>query len=128
MNNIFSRKNKYEIAASIILLIVFLQLLYLIDYEGGILDEQSYPGVGKYFVTNWNFSPFAFRYHPILPYYINSIFLYFDDNPVWHHTPLNFSYIIGKAYDWNYLLFITRLPIAFVYVLLGIYIFKWAKE
>jgi len=124
----YASKNKAEIAAALILLVVFAQLLFLIDYQSGVLDEQFYPGVGKYFVTNGDFSPFAFRYHPILPYYINSLFLYFDGNPVWEHTPYSLSYIVENGYDWNNLLLLTRLPIALVALLLGFFIFRWAKE
>src|SRR3989338_2647255 len=128
MNLKYFLDRKYELCAILIFFIIFAQLLYLIDYQGGILDEQFYPGVWKYFVTNSDFSPFAFRYHPALSYYINSVFLYFDNNPTWKNTPHSLAYIIENGYDLNYFLFLTRLPIAFVSLLLGFYIYKWAKE
>ncbi len=125
LKNIFDKK--YEIIAFLILLILFIQLIYLIDYQSGVLDEQFYPGVGKYYFTNWDFSPFAFRYHPPLAYFINSIFLYHDNNTIWQQSPYDIGHII-EIYGLNNLLFITRLPIALVSILLGFFIFKWAKE
>jgi 4-amino-4-deoxy-L-arabinose transferase-like glycosyltransferase len=117
---------KYEIAAGLLLLAMLAQLLVLITYQSGIADEQFYPGVGKYFVENGDFSPFAFRYHPPLAYYINSLLLYSDSNPVWQSTPFDMG-LLATTYGFDNLLLLTRLPIALLAIVLGIFIFAWSR-
>ncbi|MCX6815411.1 MAG: glycosyltransferase family 39 protein [Candidatus Aenigmarchaeota archaeon] len=126
----FIYKNRVEIFAALLLLIYFIQSVYIILNIGMIGDEQFYPGVGKYLIETKDFgpgSPFVLRSHPVLSYYINSIFLIFDKNPVWSHKPFDMS-ANAQAYGLDNLLFLTRLPIALTGVLLGFFIFRWSRK
>jgi len=129
MHKNFISEKKYGIAVGIILLVIFAQLLYLINYEGAISDEQFYPGVGKYLVETGNFSlvTIALQSHPPLSYYINSLFLYPSKDPIWKQSPYSLRNVV-EYYGLDYILLITRIPIALVSLLLSFYIYKWAKE
>jgi 4-amino-4-deoxy-L-arabinose transferase-like glycosyltransferase len=120
-------KRKTELAAAALLAIMLVQIIYVITSTSQVLDEQFYPGVGKYTLTTGDFSPFAYRFHPPLAYYINSIFLYTDNNPVWNEKPFDMANIISVYGIDNYL-FLTRLPIAVMSLVLGIFIFVWARK
>ena len=122
-------EKRTELIAVLIVLAMLIQLIYLIDYQSLTNDEFTNIAVGKYYIANQDFSPFVFIDHPPLGYLISSLFLYFGDNPIWSRTPHDSFYIIGNnPYSIDYLLFITRLPVALTAILLGIYIFKWTKE
>ena len=123
------KKKKIEVTGIILLLCYFLQVVYIIQNTGMIADEQFYPGVGKYIVETGDFkqTTFALQYHPVLAYYINSLFLYFDQNPTWEQKPFNIP-ANATFYGLHNFLFLTRLPIALTGILLGVFIFKWARE
>ncbi|MBI3190751.1 glycosyltransferase family 39 protein [archaeon] len=125
--NSFPKKRKTIIIASFLLLVAFIQIFFVSSSQSPVLDEQFYPGVGKYTVTTGDFSPFAYRFHPPLGYYINSILLYADNKPVWNDRPFDMTNIIG-VYGIDYYLFLTRLPIAIMSLILGIFIFVWARK
>jgi len=123
----FAYEKRAEIIVAIVLVAVFAQLAFLSNYHSLTIDEFTNLGVGKYYVEHGDFSPFVFRDHPPLAYLINSIFLYPDGNPIWQQEPHD-PFAIVNAYDIDYLLFISRLPFAFLSVILGFYIFRWSKE
>ncbi len=127
MHLVHITKKRTEIIAALILIFMLLQIIYIISSQSPVLDEQFYPGTGRYTVQHGDFSPFAYRFHPPLAYYINSFFLYFDNNPVWQNKPFNMSNI-ANSYEIDYYLFITRLPIAFTSLILGVFIFIWARK
>jgi len=121
------KDRRVEIISGFLLLLAFAQMIYIISANSMVADEQNYPGIGKYTATTGDFSPFAYRYHGDLSYFINSIFLYPDANPVWDERPFN-MYNVMNAYGIDYYLFLTRLPIALTVILLGFYVFRWARE
>ena len=122
-------EKRAELIAALILLVMLVQLIYLIDYQSLTNDEFTNMAAGKYYVANQDFSPFVLKDHPLLGYLVSSFFLYFDDNSIWSRIPHDVFYIFGNnPYSIDYLLFITRLPVALTAILLGIYIFKWTKE
>lgn len=118
---------KTELAAAALILLALFQMIYIINSNSMIADEQFYPGAGKYAVATGDFSPFAFRYHASLPYFINSLFLYPDTDPIWQNKPFDML-VLMEHYGIDNYLFLTRLPIALTVILLGVYLFKWSRE
>src|SRR3989338_20183 len=128
-NYIFS---KYKLIVIFLLLINFFLISFSVYRESVIWDEVCYIGMGKYILETGNFRTDGSIAHATLSYYINSLFLYFIDIP---------DEIMNKESCWERglallfesknpirLLFLIRLPLILLSVLLGFYVFKWAKE
>src|SRR3989344_5126515 len=113
-------EKRAEIIAAFILFLMFIQFLYLINYQSMTVDEFTYMGAGKYYISNADFYPIVFRDHLPLGYLISSFFFYFDDSPIWTRTPHDSFYIFNNnPYNIDYLLFLARLPVALTAILLG---------
>ena len=128
-NYIFS---KYKLIVIFLLLINFFLISFSVYRESVIWDEVCYIGMGKYILETGNFRTDGSIAHATLSYYINSLFLYSIDIP---------DEIMNKESCWERglallfesknpirLLFLIRLPLILLSVLLGFYVFKWAKE
>lgn len=96
-------------------------------------DERCYIGQGLYLFNTGNFKTDGFIYHGALSYYLNSLFLiplniktdaWSKDN-CWD---IGNDIIFHSNYNHKTIVFLSRLPFVFIAVLLGFYVFKWAKE
>tara|TARA_Y100000310_G_scaffold345466_1_gene465294 strand:- start:708 stop:2486 length:1779 start_codon:yes stop_codon:yes gene_type:complete len=128
-NYIFS---KYKIVVVFLLLVNFFLISSSVYKESITWDEICYIGMGKYIIETGNFRTDGSISHAPLSYYINSLFLYFTDIPDEIMTKES-CWVRGKdllfeSKDPIRLLFFIRLPLMLLSVLLGFYVFKWAKE
>ena len=96
-------------------------------------DERCYIGQGLYLFKTGNFKTDGFIYHAPLSYYINSIFLIplnikvdtWDKDSCWD---IGNDIIFHSNYNHKLIVFLSRLPFIFIAIILGFYVFKWAKE
>lgn len=96
-------------------------------------DEACYIGVGKYIFKTGNFKINALAYHPILSFYINSIFLtpfkfgeeiYLNDN-CWQN---GYNMVYHSEYDPKLLLILARLPFIIISMIFALYVYYWSKQ
>lgn len=124
--------SKYKIIVIFLLLLNFFLISSSVYNENIIWDEICYVGMGKYIVETGNFKTDGSIFHAPLSYYINSLFLYpikipqstLDLESCWDRGPK----ILFGSKNPIFLLFLIRLPLILLSVLLGFYVFKWAKE
>ena len=96
-------------------------------------DERCYIGLGNYYLKTGNYNIDGFIYHGSLSYYLNSIFLVplnletdaWDKDRCWD---ISNDIIFNSDQDPKKIVFLSRLPFIFISLLLGFYVFKWAKE
>lgn len=124
--------SKYKFIVAILLLINFFLISTSVYKDSITWDEVCYIGMGRYIAETHNFRTDGSIAHGTLSYYINSLFLYFADVPngilakesCWDRG----KDLLFKSKDPVRLLFLIRLPLIFLSVLLGVYVYKWAKE
>ncbi len=95
--------------------------------------EKCYVGLGKYLSETGNFKIDGVTYHAIFSYYLNGIFLPFLNIPdnVWENNScwdIGNDLIFNSGYNFQKILFLVRLPIMLLSLLLGYYIFLWARN
>lgn len=96
-------------------------------------DERCYIGQGLYLFKTGNFKTDGFIYHGALSYYLNSLFLIplniktdaWNKDNCWD---IGNDIIFHSNCNHKTIVFLSRLPFVFIAVLLGFYVFRWAKE
>ena len=107
-------------------------------------DETAYFGLGYYLCRNQRWDVPAATLHPPLSYYLNSIpYLFYDaDERAWDLPPelkgeraSNLSYplagltlLTDSRYPQDQVLFWSRIPTILIALLLGFFVWKWARE
>jgi len=96
-------------------------------------DERCYIGLGLYLLKTGNLNIDGFIYHAPFSYYLNSMFLIPLNIKIdtWHKDScwdIGNDIIFHSNYNHKLIVFLSRLPFVFIAVLLGFYVFKWAKE
>lgn len=134
-----------EILILILLLTVFmLQAVFSMRQKSPTWDETKYFGLGYYLLKERKWDVPASTHHPPLAYYLNGFpFIFFPPDKTAWDPPLSpkgekFSndsiYTAGlklltdKRYPQDRLLFLARIPTVLVAMLLGLYIWKWARD
>ncbi|MBI2541525.1 glycosyltransferase family 39 protein [Candidatus Woesearchaeota archaeon] len=127
----FSRNQKWIFLALILALVLTSSISM---YNKSVAwDERCYIGHGLYLLKTGNFRTDGFIYHGALSYYLNSLFL----------IPLNIQtdawvkkncwdigndIVFHSNYNHKTIVFLSRLPFVLISVLLGFYVFRWAKD
>ena len=96
-------------------------------------DERCYIGQGMYLFKTGNFKTDGFIYHGALSYYLNSLFLIplsiktdaWGKQSCWD---IGNDLVFHSNYSHKTIVFLSRIPFALIAVLLGFYVFRWAKE
>jgi 4-amino-4-deoxy-L-arabinose transferase-like glycosyltransferase len=137
---------KYRDTLIVLLLLAlfFLQAVNSMRLKSPTWDETSYFGLGYYLGRNQTWDVPAATLHPPLSYYANSIpYLFYDaDNRAWDLPPelkgeeaSNLSFplaglklLTDKRYPQDQVLFCSRIPTILIALLLGFFVWKWARE
>ena len=133
---------KYSKPEAIIVLLLLVSLIIqsFISLENNSVawDETCFIGHGKAIFDTGYMRYMLLMDHPPLSYYINSIFLLplKFDKKIFEPAPESGieCYKIGErvlfqsGYDFEKILFLSRLPFIFVSVILAFYVLKWASE
>ena len=113
-------------------LIFFLSFFGMAD-KSMIWDERCYIGAGKYIIKTGNFEYNVFRAHPLMSFYINSIFLlplHFDEkiyleDDCWQ---IGYDMVYHSGYSPQMVLILARLPFILMSMILALFVFSWAKQ
>src|SRR3989338_8130700 len=122
-----------------ILIIIFLLLAMFILSTTSIYnkspayDERCFAGMGMYILKTGNFKTDGSLYHAPLSFYLNSFFLDFlkIDRHIWAKESCwdrGIDFIFNSGYDPKFIMFIIRLPFILLSLILGIYVYLFAKR
>jgi 4-amino-4-deoxy-L-arabinose transferase-like glycosyltransferase len=129
----------------ILLLTVFMmQAVFSMRQKSPTWDETRYFGLGYHLLKERKWDVPASTHHPPLPYYLNSFpFIFYPPDETAWDPPFSpkgekFSndsiYTAGlklltdRRYPQDRLLFLSRIPTIFIALLMGFYLWKWARE
>lgn len=131
-------------ALLLLLSLFLLQAIGSMRLKSPTWDETSYFGLGYYLLKFRKWDVPASTLHPPLSFYLNSIpFLFYDaDESAWDLPPSltgegasNLSFplagitlLTDRRYPEDLLLFCSRIPTVLVALLLGFFVWKWARE
>ncbi len=101
-----------------------------------IWDEPAYIGIGRQLLETGNPEIRAIQPHPPLSYYVNSLLLLplefepdrFDDERYLYHEDIGPPLIFDSGYSPGLITFLARIPFVVLSVVLGILVYRWAKE
>ena len=128
----FLIRNEKRIFLILILALVLTSTLSMYN-KSVAWDERCYIGHGLYLFKTGNFKTDGFIYHAPLSYYLNSLFLIplniktdaWSKNNCWD---IGNDIIFHSNYNHKTIVFLSRIPFVLIAVLLGFYVFRWAKE
>lgn len=128
--------NKRYLCVAILLLFFILMTSFSIYNKSPTADESWYIGVGRYVLETKNFDIATFYMgNPPLPFYINSIplFFYKFEKSLFQEYTTDYVVIFEKlVYSKNYpledILFPARFMIILTSALLGFFVYRFAKE
>ena len=128
----FINKNNTIFVISLLLLIFFLGVTSIYN-KSLIYDERCYVGMGKYILETGNLKTDGSIYHASLSFYLNSLFLNFlkIDTLIWEKESCwdrGIDLIFNSGYDSKFITFIIRLSFILLSLLLGIYVYLFAKK
>ncbi len=123
---------KPKVIVIILLCLIFLQAGSSMLAKSPTFDEVCHLGFGKYLLEGgkWDIATANF-FHPPLSYYLHSIPLLFMqvDEGVWEvQSSSERGRRIIDHYPDDLVITLARIPMLLVSMLLGFYVFKWAKE
>lgn len=135
---------KERLLVVILLFLFALQSLGAIKTNSPTWDETNYFGLGYYLLKRASWDVPAATLHPPLSYYLNSIpYLWYDaDEKAWNLPPnlkgtdssnlsipvSGLKLLTDSSYPKDRLLILARLPMLFLGLLLGYYLWRWTRE
>ena len=128
----FLVRNEKKVFLALILALVLASALGMYN-KSVAWDERCYIGLGLYLFKTGNFQIDGFIYHAPLSYYLNSLFLAplkiktdaWGKNNCWD---IGNSMVFHSNYSHKAIVFLSRIPFVLIAVLLGFFVFRWAKE
>jgi len=135
---------KDKLILLLLLALFLLQAISSMRVKSPAWDETNYFGLGYYLCKNQTWDVPAATLHPPLSYYLNSIpYLFYDaDERAWDLPPelkgegaSNVSFplaglrlLTDSRYPQDQVLFWSRIPTILIALLLGFFVWKWARE
>ena len=135
---------KDKLIPLLLLALFLLQAVSSMQLKSPTWDETGYFGLGYYLCRNQRWDVPAATLHPPLSYYLNSIpYLFYDaDERAWDLPPAlkgegasHLSYplaglklLTDSRYPQDQVLFWSRIPTILIALLLGFFVWKWARE
>ncbi|MDX1779415.1 MAG: glycosyltransferase family 39 protein, partial [Thermodesulfobacteriota bacterium] len=135
---------KEKIILIVLLAVFVLQAVSSMRLKSPAWDETSYIGLGYYLLTTGKWDVPGSTLHPPLTYYLNSVpYLFYDiDKTAWNLDPSlkgeklsNLSFplaglklLTDSRYPQDQVLFLSRIPTVFLALLLGFFVWRWARE
>lgn len=124
-------KKHYKFIVIILISVFVLQAGASMLSKSATWDETTYVGAAQYLIKNHRWNVDGLRFHPPLLYYIHAIPLLFLNIPeqIWHIPDMTErGQKLLSLYPNDLVLNLVRLPILLIGVLLGIYLFIWARK